>query len=185
VPQYKKTDFPVGDVRRLIEPGPIVLVSSAWKGERNIMTVGWHMVMEFSPSLIGCYIWTENHSFDMIRRSEECVINIPTIEITNKVVEIGNTSGRDTDKFEKFELTAVPAAKVKAPLIGECYASLECRLYDSHFIKKYSPFVFEVVTAHAARRPKHPRTIHYQGDGQFMVAGGQLNLRRKFKPEML
>jgi flavin reductase (DIM6/NTAB) family NADH-FMN oxidoreductase RutF len=182
---YKKTDFPVGDVRRFIEPGPIVLVSSAWKGERNIMTMGWHMVMEFSPSLIGCYIWTENNSFDLIRKSKECVINVPTIEMANTVVAIGNSSGRDIDKFEKFNLTAVPAAKVGAPLIGECYANLECRLYDSRLIKKYSLFVWEVVKAHAATRPRHPKTIHYQGDGQFMVAGGQLNLRRKFKPEML
>jgi flavin reductase (DIM6/NTAB) family NADH-FMN oxidoreductase RutF len=182
---YKKTDFPVGDIRRFVEPGPIVLVSSAWKGEQNIMTMGWHMVMEFSPSLVGCYIWTENRSFDLIRKSKECVINIPTIEMANTVVGIGNSSGRDIDKFEKFKLTAVPSAKVAAPLIGECYANLECRLYDSRLIKKYSLFVWEVVKAHAATRPKHPKTIHYQGDGQFMVAGGQLNLRRKFKPDML
>jgi flavin reductase (DIM6/NTAB) family NADH-FMN oxidoreductase RutF len=183
--KYHKTDFSVGDIRRFIEPGPIVLVSSAWKGERNIMTMGWHMVMEFSPSLVGCYIWTENHSFDLVRKSKECVINIPTIEIANTVVAIGNSSGRDIDKFEKFKLTAVPAVRVAAPMIGECYANLECRLYDSRLIKKYSLFVWEVVKAHAATRPKHPKTIHYQGDGQFMVAGGQLNLRRKFKPEML
>ena len=183
--QYKKTDFPVGDIRRFIEPGPIVLVSSAWKGERNIMTMGWHMVMEFSPSLVGCYIWTENYSFNLIRKSKECVINIPTIEIANTVVAIGNSSGRDIDKFDKFKLTPVPAAKVAAPLIGECHANLECRLYDGRLIKKYSFFVWEVVKAHAATRPKHPKTIHYQGDGQFMVAGGQLNLRRKFKPGML
>jgi flavin reductase (DIM6/NTAB) family NADH-FMN oxidoreductase RutF len=160
-------------------------MSSAWKGERNIMTMGWHMVMEFSPSLVGCYIWTENHSFDLIRKSKECVINIPTIEIANTVVAIGNSTGRDIDKFEKFKLTAVPAAEITAPMIGECYANLECRLYDSRLIKKYSLFVWEVVKAHAATRPKHPKTIHYQGDGQFMVAGGQLNFRRKFKPEML
>ena len=72
-------------------PGPIVLVSSAWKGETNIMTMGWHMIMEFEPSLVGCYIWSENHSFDMIRRSKECVINVPTVDIATKVVGIGNT----------------------------------------------------------------------------------------------
>jgi flavin reductase (DIM6/NTAB) family NADH-FMN oxidoreductase RutF len=183
--RYKKADFPVENVRRFIEPGPVVLVSSAWKGEQDVMTMGWHMVMEFSSSLIGCYIWSENRSFDLARKSRECVINIPTREIAEKVVAIGNSSGRDIDKFEKFDLTAVRATKVKAPLIGECYANLECRLHDGRFVRKYSLFIWEVVKAHAATRPKHPKTIHYQGDGQFMVAGGQLNLRRKFKPEML
>ena len=88
-----------------------MLVSSAWKSKTNIMTMGWHMVMEFEPSLIGCYIWSENHSFDMVRRSKECVINIPTVESASKVVAIGNTSGRDVDKFAEFSLTALPASK--------------------------------------------------------------------------
>ena len=92
---YQKRDFPVGDVRRFIEPGPIVLVSSAYKGETNIMTMGWHMVMEFVPSLIGCYIWTENHSFDMIRKSRECVINIPTVDMAETVVADGFHSAAD------------------------------------------------------------------------------------------
>jgi len=182
---YQKRDFPVGDVRRFIEPGPIVLVSSAYKGERNIMTMGWHMVMEFVPSLIGCYIWTENHSFDMIRKSRECVINIPTVDMAETVVGIGNTTGGEMDKFKTFNLTPQKAKKVKAPLIGECYANLECKLVDSSLIKKYSLFVFEVVKAHAPQRPKYPKTIHYRGDGQFMIAGDALNLRRKFRPEML
>ena len=108
---YKK-DFPVSNIRRFLEPGPIVLVSSAWKGKTNIMTMGWHMVMEFEPSLIGCYIWSENHSFDMVRNSKECVINIPTVDLATKVVGIGNTSGRDIDKFAEFGLTAGAATKV-------------------------------------------------------------------------
>jgi len=107
---FKKTDFPVSNIRRFLEPGPIVLVSSAWKGERNIMSMGWHMVMEFSPSLIGCFITSANHSFDMIRRSKECVINIPTVDLAAKVVGIGNSSGRDVDKFAKFRLPFRPSA---------------------------------------------------------------------------
>src|SRR5882757_6848507 len=103
---YKKYNFPVNQIRRFIEPGPIILVSSAWKSETNIMTMGWHMVMEFTPSLIGCYVWTENHSFEMIRKSKECVINIPTTALAAKVVGIGNSSGRDIDKFKKVGLSA-------------------------------------------------------------------------------
>ena len=99
---YDKQDFPVANVRRFLEPGPIVLVSSAHKGETNIMTMGWHMIMEFEPSLVGCYIWSENHSRELVRKSGECVINVPTADMATKVVGIGNCSGRDTDKFAKF-----------------------------------------------------------------------------------
>ena len=128
MPNYIKKDFPTDNVRRFLEPGPIVLVSSAYKGETNIMTMGWHMIMEFQPSLIGCYIWTANHSFEMIRKSKQCVINIPTEDLAAKVVKIGNSSGRDIDKFAEFGLSPKPGTHVGAPLIEECYANFECRL---------------------------------------------------------
>jgi flavin reductase (DIM6/NTAB) family NADH-FMN oxidoreductase RutF len=181
-----KKDFPVENVRRFLEPGPIVLVSSAWKGETNIMTMGWHMIMGFQPSLIGCYIWDANHSFEMIRKSKECVFNIPTIDIASAVVKIGNSSGRDINKFEKFKLTALPGEKVTAPLIKECFANFECQLIDSTLINKYSLFIFEVVKAHVAVSPKFPKTIHYRGDGLFMTSGPTTGKYHKlFKPENL
>lgn len=183
---YVKTDFPVSNVRRFIEPGPIVLVSSAWKGQCNIMTMGWHMIMEFQPSLIGCYIWNENHSYEMIKKSKECVINIPTVEIAPSVVKIGNCSGRDIDKFKEFDFTPQPGKKVKAPLIKECYANFECKLLDSSLIKKYNLFIFEVVKAHVAKSPKFPKTIHYRGNGLFMISGPTVSKYHKwFKPEYL
>lgn len=184
--QYRKQDFPVSDVRRFLEPGPIILVSSAWKNEINIMTMGWHMIMEFQPSLIGCYIWSANHSFEMIRKSKECVINIPALDLAASVVGVGNTSGRDVNKFEKFNLTPLPAEKVKAPLIKECFANFECKLIDSSLVKKYSLFIFEVVKAHVAESPLFPKTIHYRGGGMFMVSGPTIKkYRRYFKPENL
>src|SRR6478609_9161977 len=92
---YRKRDFPVADIRRYLEPGPIVLVSSAWKGKRNIMTMGWHTVMEFSPSLVGCMITAANFSYELIRKSRECVINIPTADMAKTIAGIGNTTGKD------------------------------------------------------------------------------------------
>lgn len=181
----RKSDFPVSEIRRFLEPGPVVLVSSAHRGERNVMTMGWHTVMEFTPALVGCVIAESNHSFDLVRRSKECVINVPTVELAATVAKIGNCSGADTDKFANFKLTAERGEIVKAPLIGECHANLECRLHDGRLIGDYNFFIFEVVKAHAARAPKYPKTIHYRGEGQFMVSGPSLSLRRHFRPGML
>ncbi|WP_394687605.1 flavin reductase family protein [uncultured Xanthomonas sp.] len=183
--RYRKLDFPTQDVRRFLEPGPVVLVSSAWKRQRDVMTLGWHMVLEFSPSLLACCISSGNHSFDLIRRSKQCVINLPTADLVDTVVGIGNTSGADLDKFAHFGLTAVPATHVAAPLIAECYASFECRLHDGSQIGKHGLFVWEVVKAHVAASPKRPRTLHYRGDGRFMLSGAEISRRRLFKPEML
>jgi flavin reductase (DIM6/NTAB) family NADH-FMN oxidoreductase RutF len=186
MPNYTKKDFPTHNVRRFLEPGPIVLVSSAHKGETNIMTMGWHMVMEFQPSLVGCIISSANHSFEMIRKSRQCVINIATEDIATAVVKIGNSSGRDIDKFAEFGLTAAPGTHVRAPLIAECYANFECRLVDASQVKKYNMFIFEVVKAHVATAPKVPKTIHYRGDGEFMISGANTSrYRRLFRPEML
>ena len=184
--KYKKSDFSVENVRRFLEPGPIVLVSSAWKSQTNIMTLGWHMVMEFTPSLVSCMISSGNYSFEMIRRSRECVINLPTADLAETVVKIGNTRGRDIDKFAAFGLTQAPASEVGAPLIEQCYANFECRLVDAGQVKKYNVFIFEVVKAHVATSPKTPKTIHYRGDGEFMISGSETRKYRKlFRPEML
>ena len=180
-----KENYPLGRIRRHLETGPIVLVSSAWKGKTNIMTMGWHMMMQFKPALFGCYIWEENHSFEMIRRSKECVINVPTVDLVDKVVGVGNCTGGKVDKFEKFGLTPLPADKVGAPLIKECYANFECQLADARMISSYGLFIWEVVKAHVATRPKNPRTLHYRGQGDFIVAGRSISRREKFKQQNL
>lgn len=183
--RYRKRDLPVGEARRFLEPGPIVLLSSAWKGQQNIMTLGWHMIMEMEPSLVGTYIWTEDYTRRMVLKSRECVINIPTVELLETAIGIGNSTGAEIDKFATFGLTAVPGKKVSAPLIAECYANFECRLHDARLVKRYSLFVWEVVKAHVAPSPKYPRTFHYRGDGVFMISGENVSRRRLFKPEML
>jgi flavin reductase (DIM6/NTAB) family NADH-FMN oxidoreductase RutF len=181
----KKRDFPVSKVRRYLEPGPIVLVSSQWRGKRNIMTMGWHTVMEFTPALVGCVISEMNYSFELIRKSRECVINLPTTALTDTVVKIGNTSGAEIDKFARFKLTAEGASEVDAPLIGECHANFECRLRDARLVKQYNFFIFEVVNAHVAPAPKYPRTLHYTGDGVFTLSGAAISRRALFRPDRL
>jgi flavin reductase (DIM6/NTAB) family NADH-FMN oxidoreductase RutF len=182
---YRKLDFPVAEIRRFLEPGPIVLVSSYHKGETNIMTMGWHTVLEFSPSLIGCMITSANYSHDLIRKSRECVINIPTADLIDTVVGIGNTDGNKLDKFEHFGLTPAKADKVKAPLISECYANIECQLMDEQLIDKYNFFIFKAVKAHAPARPKYPTTLHYRGEGVFMISGKTASRRSLFRDENL
>jgi flavin reductase (DIM6/NTAB) family NADH-FMN oxidoreductase RutF len=183
--KHDKVDFPVAKIRRYLEPGPIVLVTSTHGSVRNIMTMGWHTMMEFTPSLVGCVIAASNYSFELIRRSRECVINLPTDVLTDEVVGIGNCSGAETDKFTAFGLTAQKAQYVQAPLIGECHANFECKLADGALVQQYNFFIFEVVKAHVARSPRHPRTLHYTGNGEFMVAGKTITRRSKFRPELL
>lgn len=174
--RYRKHDFPVHQVRRYLEPGPVLLLSSAWRGERDVMAFGWHTVMEFSPSLVGCMISAGNHSFELVRGSGECVLNLPAADMGRVIAGVGNCSGADTDKFARFGLHVSPAARVAAPLIDECHSSFECRLHDARLVEDYNFFVFEVVAAHVARVPKWPKTLGYRGEGLFMESGRQRRL---------
>jgi flavin reductase (DIM6/NTAB) family NADH-FMN oxidoreductase RutF len=182
---YSKTDLPVGQIRKYLEPGPIVLVSSSWRGKSNIMTMGWHTVMEFSPSLIGCFITSGNHSYKMIEKSGECVINIPTVDMIDTIIGIGNTTGQKIDKFKKFKLTPEKSQTIHAPGIKECYANFECRVVDKHLLPKYNFFILEVLKAQVASRPRYPKTVHYRGEGVFMVSGKHIAFPEKFLPQNL
>jgi len=175
----KKASFPLAEVYRLLESGPVVLVTTARAGRANIMPMSWHLMMEFEPPLVGCVMSDRNYSFETLKTTKECVLNIPTVELAKTVVGCGNASGRRTDKFKTFGLTQVAANCVKAPLIAECYASLECKVRDGKLIAKYNFFILEVVQAWVDLARKHPRTIHHQGEGEFMVAGRKLHLPSK------
>lgn len=143
--------------------------------------MSWHTMIEFEPPLVGCVISNRNYSFDALKATKECVINIPTVEIAEKVVACGNTSGEQTDKFAAFGLTPKPAAQVQAPLIEECYANLECRVTDTRMVAKYCLFILEVIQAWVDPKVKNPRTLHHRGRGNFMVAGEQIKLKSKMK----
>ena len=176
-----KRAYPLSRVYGLLEPGPVVLVTTARKGRANIMTMSWHTMMEFEPPLIGCVISGRNASFDTLRATKECVINIPTLDLAKQVVGVGNCSGRTVDKFAKFGLTPVEAAQVKAPLIAECYASLECRVADTRLVNSYNFFIFEVVKAWIDPAVKNPKTLHHRGSGEFMIAGDTIKLPSRMK----
>ena len=172
----KKKSFPLSEVYRLLEPGPVVLVTTSRAGWANVMPMSWHLMLEFEPPLVGCVISNRNYSFATVKATKECVINIPTVPLATKVVACGNLSGRAANKFLAVGLTPVPAECVQAPLIAECYASLECKVVDEKLVNKYNFFVLEVVRAWIDPARKHSRTIHHQGEGVFMVAGRTIHL---------
>ena len=176
-----KRSLPLAKVYGLLETGPVVLISVADRTGANIMTQSWHTMMEFEPPLVGCVISGRNYSFDILRRTRECVINIPTQELAAQVVKCGNTSGEEIDKFKACGLTPAPASLVKAPLISECYANLECRIHDTRMVSKYNFFVLEVIKAWIDPKVKDPRTLHHRGRGHFMVAGETLVLRSRMR----
>jgi len=111
------------------------------------MAMSWHMMVEFEPPLVACVVSSADYSFGRIAGTKECVIAVPALELASKVVAVGNCSGRDVRKFEKFGLTPAPAERVAPPLVVECFANLECKVADTRFVNKYNLFILEVLKA--------------------------------------
>ena len=155
-----KTVLPLARVYALLEPGPVVLLTTAANGRSNVMTMSWHTMIDFEPPLVGCVVSDRDYSFRALRATGECAINIPTVELARAVVGCGNTSGRDTDKFAAFGLTPRKASRIAAPLIAECYANLECRVVDTRLVRRYDLFIVEVVRAWHDRSVKNAKTRH-------------------------
>jgi len=176
-----RRSFPLAKVYGLLEPGPVVMVTTARGGRPNVMPMSWHTMLEFEPPLVGIVISNRNYSFGLLKATRECVIGIPTVEIAGKVVACGNTSGAKVDKFREFGLTPKPASLVGAPLIEECHANLECRVADTRMVARYCLFVVEVVKAWINPAIRNPRTIHHLGQGNFMIAGERINLKSKMR----
>lgn len=158
----------------LMERGPVILVTTHDGQRHNIMTISWTMVMDFTPVFaITTGEW--NYSFAALRKTKECVIAIPTVDMLDKVVGIGTCSGADTDKFARFRLTPVPGKVVRAPLIRECLANIECRVTD--IVGKHGIVVLEAVAAWIDPARKETRMIHAVGDGTFIVDGRKIDRR--------
>jgi flavin reductase (DIM6/NTAB) family NADH-FMN oxidoreductase RutF len=176
-----KRVLPLPKVYGLLEPGPVLLLSTSHKGRANVMTMSWHTLLEFEPPMVGCVVSENDFSFTALRLTKQCVLNIPTLELATQVVGCGNNSGRTVDKFAVLGLTPKPASLVDAPLIAQCYANLECRVVDQRLKNRYNFFVLEVVKAWVDPAVKNPRTLHHRGYGSFMVAGETIQLQSKMR----
>jgi len=158
----------------LMESGPVVLITTNDGKKNNIMTISWTMVVDFSP-VFAITTGSWNYSFAALQKTKECVISIPTVNMLDRVVGVGTCSGSDTDKFKKFRLTPVKGKHVKAPLIKECLANIECKVVN--IVGKHNIIVLEGVAAYFDNSRKEKRTLHAVGDGTFIIDGRKVDRR--------
>ncbi|KAI9826722.1 MAG: hypothetical protein M1819_007267 [Sarea resinae] len=181
--------YPISNVYRLIEPGPVLLVTTGSLADstHNVMTIGFHMVMQHeSPPLIGISLGPWDASFAFLKKQRECVLSVPSVEMAGVVVDVGNCSVADDDdepsKWKRFGLDALPATRVKAPLVGgpHVIANIECVVEDTRMVSKYSMWVLKPVKAWINTK-KMPglggKMFHHCGNGTFVVDGDILDLK--------
>jgi flavin reductase (DIM6/NTAB) family NADH-FMN oxidoreductase RutF len=173
--------FPLNRAFTFLEPGPVILVTTA-RGEKcNIMTLSWTMVLDFTPRF-AFMTGPWNYSYTALVQTKECVIALPTVDMSKTVVSIGACSGAEVNKFEKFRLTPLEASCIGAPLIKECYANIECRVAD--YIKPHGIFVLDAEAAWIDEKREEKRLFHARGDGRFIADGETFSHRRLMREKL-
>lgn len=173
--------LPLGKAYTLIEPGPVVLVTTHDAGKDNVMTITWTMVLDFTPHFaLATGRW--NHSWKALEAQRDCVLAIPGADLLDTAIGIGTCSGADTDKFRRFGLTALRGAHVRAPLIKECLANIECRVVD--IVERHGIVVLEGLAAHVDTGRGERRMLHAIGDGTFVADGARFDRREAMRAKL-
>ena len=178
-----KKSIPCDMAYRLINHGPVILVSTLYRGKRNVCTIAW--VTPVDSDLVALVVSEENYTFRSIRETGEFVLNIPDRSLVKKVVICGSVSGEACDKFSMAGLTSVRARRVAAPLVKECIAHLECVLIkgEERLAREYNLFIARVVAASAEKglfttrwnvRLPRAKTLHHLGGNVFAVPSGRI-----------
>ncbi len=145
-----KSSVNINNAYRLMNPMHVVLVSCVGNsGKPNVTTLAWAMPTSQKPPLVAISLAPGRHSHTLIEESGEFVVNIPTLEILQAVYSCGSLTGRSFDKFKKANLTAAPAKIVKAPIIRECIAHLECEVDGQMVTGDHTIFVGKILEAYA------------------------------------
>ena len=175
---------------RLLNHGPVTLVSAAAGGKSNVMAAAWVMPLDFDPPKLAVVLAEGTLTRALVDQSRELVVQVPPRRMLAAVDGVGSLSGRDVDKWARFHLLQMPAGRVAAPLIDGCVAWLECRcLEEESMEKRHDLFVCEVIAAwaddcvfDADGRMKTPvpedlRSLHHISGGTYIVDGEQLRAR--------
>lgn len=173
--------LPLSRAFTLIEPGPVVLVTTKNGTKDNVMTISWTMVLDFAANFaIATGPW--NFSYAALEATKECVLAIPTVDLLDTVVGVGTCSGADTDKFARFNLTRLAAQQVRPPLIRECLANIECKVVD--IVARHNIVVLEGLVAYLDTARAEKKTIHAVGDGSFIVDGRRMNRKKMMQNKL-
>ncbi|HHX65170.1 MAG TPA: flavin reductase family protein [Chloroflexi bacterium] len=184
-----KREIPLTQSHRLLTPGPVVLLTTQYKGQVNVMSVAWVAPAGLQPPLVTIAIHPSAYTHDMLRRSEECVLNIPGRALAEQVLTCGTVSGKSEDKIALTGLSLEVGQRVESPWIGECLAHIECAVVDALTPGDHTMFIAEVVGAWAEEaafdgtwllptdeEEEELRPLHHLGGKSFCLPGKRINL---------
>ena len=150
-----KTSFPPAN---LLNPLPVVMVSCGnTPEEHNIITVAWCGTVCSDPPMCYISIRPERHSYTIIKKNREFVINLVSKNLTAITDWCGVRSGKKYRKFEKMMITPIAAEKIKAPMIAESPVNIECVVKEIIPLGSHDMFIADIVAIHASEKYLNPK----------------------------
>lgn len=137
------------DARRMLNPGPVALVTTAWRGIANAAPIAWCAPLSMQPPLVGVVVHPHRHTADMIRFSDGFAINIPGPALLKQTAFLGSQSGLNNNKLEASGLQLFSPLSGDAPLIEGCLAWIECTVNDVIRTGDHTLFVGNVIKVQA------------------------------------
>jgi len=174
------------DARRLLTGGPVLLLSCSYRGRHNVMPVAYAMPLSLVPPLIGIAVHPSRHSYDIIRKTEEFALNVPTRELLHHVQYLGSLTGAEVDKFELTKLPSFRARRLDTVLLEGCVGWVECSLDDAIEMGDHFLLVGRVVAVsadddafkdHWLLADAESRPLHYLGANYYAVLSEVLEAR--------
>ncbi len=152
-----KTEIEVKDARTKFPAFPLVLVTA---GE-NIIAIGMVHVFSFDPFMIGIGVHPNRYSHKLLKDIKDFGVNIPTIDLVEKVNKCGTHSGRNMNKFQKFNLTQMKPKAIKSVLIEECPVNMECNVVKELSTGDHDWFIGEVIIVHKEEDYDREKALTY------------------------
>lgn len=173
--------IPLKDSYKLFNHGPVSIITSAHGEKRNVMAAAWTMPLDFNPAKVAVVIDKNTYTRELVNASGEFGLQFPMRKIAQLTLDVGDISGRDTDKFSRFDIKTFPASKIAAPFIEDCIGWLECKVIKQG-AESMDLIVGEVVAAYADSEQflngrwhfsadPQKRSIHYMAGGEFYMTG--------------
>ena len=171
------------DALRLLNGGPVVLLTTRFRNETNVMPAIWTVPLSRRPPLIGIAVNPSRHTHDMVRFAEEFALNFPGRDLLNHTHYFGAVSGASVGKLELAKLPTFKASKISAPLIDHCLAHVECSLDDALRLGDHTLFIGRVLVVQAEPEAfdetwliedRDYRPLHYLGLDRYAVLGDRL-----------
>jgi flavin reductase (DIM6/NTAB) family NADH-FMN oxidoreductase RutF len=171
------------DARRLLNPGPVTIITTKWNAIANAMPAVWAMPVSLEPPLVAVCVHPSRHTYDMIRHTDEFAINIPSRQLLNHTQYLGQVSGRELLKIEGARLPTFSGGQVTSPLLEGCLGWIECEALDAIPTGDHSLILGRVLKVWVEEEAfdetwlledEDLRPLHYLGGTSYALLGERL-----------